>query len=177
MGMTATQLGSIFGRGAAAMNVLLKEHGFLEGGPGAWRPTELGKQFAQSHDFDNGYGGYAHRSWGWLSWTDGLVDALQASIEQNPDGIVAAPTTAASTAIVSANADSGQGFGKSRWVALAAVGVAAVAAPVAKNAWNRIAERRSAAQSAAAVADPVVEKTTSDDSAADDAANAADPKD
>lgn len=56
MGMSATQLASTFGREAAAMNVLLRDQGFLKVGLGAWRPTELGKQFVKSHDFDNGYG-------------------------------------------------------------------------------------------------------------------------
>ena len=74
MGLSATQLGSFFGRGGAAMNALLHEHGLIEGGPGAWRPTELGAQFAKWVDKDNGYGGYAHRAWSWLTWDDGVID-------------------------------------------------------------------------------------------------------
>lgn len=149
MGMTATQLGTVFGRGAAAMNVLLKEHGFLEGGPGAWMPTELGKQFAQSHDFDNGYGGYAHRSWGWLSWGDGLVDALKASIEQHPEGVLpAAPSVAAAAVAAAKDSDIGPSSGKTKWMALAAIGVVAVAVPAAQNVVNRFAERRAAAKNA-----------------------------
>lgn len=167
MGMTATQLGSVFGRGAAAMNLLLRDHGFLEGGPGAWRPTELGKQFAQSHDFDNGYGGYASRSWGWLSWTDGLIDALKASLEANPDGIVAsAPATVVKAATNPTTGASGQAFGKNKWAALAAaMGVVAVAAPAAKNVWNHITERRSAAATTAAIEDPAVEDAAVEDEA------------
>ncbi len=171
MGMTATQLGSMFGRGAAAMNILLKDHGFLEGSPGAWRPTELGKQFAQSHDFDNGYGGYAHRSWGWLSWTDGLIDALKASIEANPDGIVtSAPVAVVKAATAPTTGATGQAFGKNKWVALAALGVVAVASPVAKNVWNRITERRSAAATVAAVENPAVEDPAVEDPAVEDPA-------
>lgn len=179
MGMTATQLGSMFGRGAAAMNVLLKDHGFLEGSPGAWRPTELGKQFARSHDFDNGYGGYAQRSWGWLSWSDGLVEALKASIEANPDGIVpAVPTTVVQTAGARTTGATGQAFGKNKWAVMVAVGVVAVAAPVAKKVWSHITERRSAAATAAAdehaaiedgaVADPAVDVVTDGDAAVED---------
>src|SRR3954454_21536374 len=99
MGMSATQLGAAFNRSAAAMNVLLRDHGFLEGGPGAWRPTELGEQFANWVVRDNGYGGRAHRSWGWLTWSDGVVDALRASIEANPGGVVSTIPTAAREAV------------------------------------------------------------------------------
>lgn len=176
MGMTATQLGAIFGRGAAAMNSLLKEHGFLEGSPGAWMPTELGKQFAQSVDFDNGYGGYAHRSWGWLTWTDGLVDALKASIEKHPDGIAAAvPTAAAKAATVATSSTKGQALGRHKWMALAAMGVVA-AAPVAKNVWSRIAERRSTAAAAPRLVDPPVEEAAQAASAPDGDETAAEPK-
>lgn len=62
MGISATQLGALFGRGGAAMNVLLHEHGFIEGGPGAWSPTEFGEQFAKLVEKDNGYGGFAQRA-------------------------------------------------------------------------------------------------------------------
>jgi hypothetical protein len=171
MGMTATQLGSTFGRGAAAMNVLLRDHGFLEGSPGAWRPTELGKQFAKSVDFDNGYGGYAHRSWGWLSWSDGLIDALKASIEANPDGIVpSVPATVAKAASASATGAGGQAFGKYKWVVMAAIGVVAVAAPVAKNVRNRITEGRAAAATDAASEDATIEDSAVADSAVEDPA-------
>ena len=181
MGMTATQLGAIFGRGAAAMNLLLKEHGFLEGGPGPWMPTELGKQFAQSHDFDNGYGGFAHRSWGWLSWSDGLVDALKTSIEQNPDGIATAvPTSVAKAATVATNGNTGQASGRNKWVVLAVLGGVAAAAPTVKNAWNRLAQRRSTVDTASVVEGPPVDESAPDGSApdgsaADDAAKPAEP--
>lgn len=136
MGMTATQLGSTFGRGAKAMNVLLRDHGYLEGEPGHWLLTELGRPFANFHDFDNGYGGYAARSWGWLSWSDGLIDALKASIEANPDGIVSSvPTTFAKAATTDA---SRHAVGKYKWAVMAAIGVVAVAAPAAKNVRNRL---------------------------------------
>src|SRR4051794_11908319 len=116
MGMTATQLGSIFGRGARAMNVLLRDHGFLQGAPGDWQLTELGKQFATSVDFDNGYGGYAARSWGWLSWSDGVVDALKASIDANPDGVAPSVSRAvAKVATASTAGASGHAVGKYKW--------------------------------------------------------------
>lgn len=139
MQMTATQLGSIFGRGAAAMNVLLKDHGFLEGRPGDWQVTELGKQFVSSVDFDNGYGGYAHRTWGWLTWSDGLVDALKASVAANPNGIQSAVAEAATASPIDG---SGHALGKYKWPVMAAVGVVAAAAPAAKNVISRITARK-----------------------------------
>lgn len=135
MGMSATQLGSFFGRGGAAMNVLLHEHGLIEGGPGAWRPTELGAQFAKWVDKDNGYGGYAHRAWSWITWNDDVIDVLKASIKANPDGVLpAAPApvvvTAAAAGVKAASNSSGSGKGK--WIALGLLGATAVATPVIK---------------------------------------------
>lgn len=135
MGMSATQLGSFFGRGGAAMNALLHEHGLIEGGPGAWRPTELGAQFAKWVDKDNGYGGYAHRAWSWLTWDDDVIDVLKASIRANPDGVLPA---AQAPAVVSAAADSVQAAaknswsGKGKWIALGLVGGTAAASRVIK---------------------------------------------
>jgi len=172
MGKTATALGREFGRTAREMNKLLKDHGFMDGDPGAYRPTELGNPFAQSHDFDNGYGGFAHRQWGWLSWTDGLPDALRASMEANLDGVVSpAPAPAAVVTNVklgSAASRTGSGAGvqflnKNRWVAVVVLGGLAVSTPVARRAWNEkvrptaskvrasIAERNSARSAAQAV--------------------------
>lgn len=131
MGMSATQLGSFFGRGGAAMNALLHEHGFIEGGPGAWRPTELGAQFAKWVDKDNGHGGYAHRAWSWLTWNDDVIDVLTASIKANPDGVLpAAPAPVVGVGVkVAANSS---WSGKGKWIALGLLGVTAVATPVIK---------------------------------------------
>lgn len=94
---SARLLGQEFGgRTAAAMNLLPHDHGFLEGKPGAWGLTELGEKFAKWSDHDNGYGGYAHRAWSYITWDEKVTDALRASMKANPDGIVAtAPTPAA----------------------------------------------------------------------------------
>lgn len=166
MGMTATQLGSVFGRGAAATNVLLRDHGFLEGSPGAWRPTELGEQFAKWVDRDNGYGGYAHRSWGWLTWSDGLIDALKASIEANPDGIVpSVSATVETTVTASTTGAGGQTLGKYKWAVMAAVGVVTLAAPVVKSVRSRLAERK-----ATAATDAASDVAPQEDSAAADSA-------
>jgi hypothetical protein len=165
MGKTATDLGRELGRTAREMNKLLKDHGFMEGDPGAYRPTALGEQFAQSVSFDNGYGGFAHRQWGWLSWTDGLLNALKASMEANPHGVTAA--AAAPKAVVTnielspAALRSGSGAGgqflhKNGWVAVVVLAGLGASTPVARRAWHekvkpaaskvraRITERKSA---------------------------------
>ena len=163
MGMTATQLGAIFGRGAAAMNVLLKEHGFLEGGPGAWMRTNL-ESSSRSRTTSITATAATHTGRGaGSSLTDGLVDALRASIEQNPDGIATAvPTSVAKAGTVATNGNTGPAFGRNKWVALAAVGVVAAAAPAAMNAWNRLAQRRSAADTASVVGGPPVDEAVPD---------------
>jgi hypothetical protein len=165
MGKTATALGRELGRTAREMNKLLEDHGFMEGDPGAYRPTALGKQFAQANDFDNGYGGFAHRQWGWLSWTDGLVDALKASMEANPDGVM--PAAAAPESVVTniklspaasrlGSGAGGQFLHKNGWVAVLVLAGLGASTPVARRAWHekvkptaskvraRIAERMSA---------------------------------
>lgn len=164
MGMTATELAREFGRTAREMNKLLKDHGFMEGDPGEYRPTALGKQFAQAIDFDNGYGGSAHRQWGWLSWTDGLVDALKASMEAHPHGVMAAAAPEAvvtniklsPTALRSGSGAGGQFLHKNGWVAVVVLAGLGASTPVARRAWHervkptaskvraRIAERKSA---------------------------------
>ncbi|WP_162602304.1 hypothetical protein [Nocardioides daejeonensis] len=124
--MSATQLGSFFDRGAAAMNALLHKHGFLEGGPGAWRPTELGEQFAKWVDKDNGYGGSAYRAWSWLTWNDEVIAALKESIEANPNGIL--PTAPAVRAVVtSATSPANGSLGRGKWIALGVFGATAAA--------------------------------------------------
>lgn len=163
MGKTATALGCELGRTAREVNKLLKEHGFMEGDPGAYRPTALGEQFAQSVDFDNGYGGFAHRQWGWLSWSDGLVDALKASMEENPHGVIAtaAPEAVAGNVNLSPTAlrsESGAGgrLLQNGWIAVVVLAGIGASSPAARRAWHekvkptasrvraRIVERKSA---------------------------------
>lgn len=84
MGKSARVLGWEFGKTAAEMNQLFKEYGYLEGEPGAWRPTEKGSEFAEDHYHDNGYGGYAHRSWETRTWSQETGEALRADIEAAP---------------------------------------------------------------------------------------------
>lgn len=152
MAMTATQLGRLFERGAAATNLLLRDHGFLEGRPGAWQATELGKPFAHALGDSNDYGGYAARSWSWLAWSDDIVPVLRASMEAHPDGIVAA--TAPVRSVVATTSES-QGRGRHRLLAVAAVGAVALTVPAAKRAWTtRVRPAASRARQRLSSADP-----------------------
>jgi hypothetical protein len=78
-----------FGLGARDMNALLKKHGYLYGEAGAYGLTEKGKQFGEQHHHDNGYGGYAYRSWETTTWDDNLARALRADVKTNPEGVLA----------------------------------------------------------------------------------------
>ena len=90
MGKSARVLGSEFGRTAREMNALLKDYGYLRGEPGAYGLTEKGQQYGVEHYNENGYGGYAARSWETRTWKDGLADALRADMAAHPGGLTAA---------------------------------------------------------------------------------------
>ena len=166
MGMTATYLGKhVFARNARDMNKLLRLHNFLEGEPGAYRLTDLGKQFAKVVDFDKGYGGIAYRQWDFPSWNDGIVNALKASMKANPDGVLpaspapAAVVTKLSTAASRSVSTRSPGLNKKTVVVGLVVVGAVAAAPAAKDAWDnkvlptaakirsRVAERKAATAS------------------------------
>ena len=50
-------MGQDYGLTAVEMNFLLKEEGFLDGGPGTWTITEKGKQYADEQHHRRGTGG------------------------------------------------------------------------------------------------------------------------
>lgn len=89
MGKSARVLGWEFGRTARDMNALLKQYGYLDGTPGAYRLTEKGQQYAQEQYHSRGTGGYAHynRSWETRTWNDETAAALRTDIEVGPGGI------------------------------------------------------------------------------------------
>src|SRR5690606_8510310 len=81
MGKSARIIGwEDFGLNARDMNALLKEHGYLYGEPGAYGLTEKGARYGDEQHNENGYGGFAHRSWETRTWNDDLADALKADI-------------------------------------------------------------------------------------------------
>jgi hypothetical protein len=71
------------------MNGLLKEHGYLDGKPGAYGLTEKGQQYAEEQYHSRGTGGYAqyNRSWETRTWSDETEAALRADMEANPGGL------------------------------------------------------------------------------------------
>lgn len=86
MGKSARVLGQEFGRSAREMNQLLKEHGYLDGEPGAYQLTEKGKQYGENQYHSRGTGGYAHnnRNWETRTWNDETALALQADMKASP---------------------------------------------------------------------------------------------
>jgi len=147
MGRTATQLSYELGGSARTVNKLLLSHGFMEQvSPGVYRPTELGEQFATAVSKDNGYGGRAYREWGWLNWDDGIVDAVKASVEANPNGVVQPAAEAASSAATPAAEASRQAAAKAPltpgqkvalgFAALAGVLGVAAATPAGRRVFN-----------------------------------------
>ncbi len=89
MGKSARVLGWEFDRSAREMNELFREHGYLEGDPGAYRVTAKGLQYAEEKYHSRGSGGSAqyNPSWETRTWKDGTAAALQTDINLGPDGI------------------------------------------------------------------------------------------
>jgi hypothetical protein len=89
MGKSARVLGWEFGRTSREMNALLKQHGYLDGTPGAYGLTEKGQQYAQEQYHSRGTGGYAHynRSWETRTWNDETTAALKADMQASPRGV------------------------------------------------------------------------------------------
>lgn len=94
-GLTATEIGRRIRASAEVVNHLLLEKG-LHGEPGAYGLTEAGKAFGAAVDRDNGYGGWAHRSWGWNTWDESVIDELGATPQKIAD--LTATLTAAKAA-------------------------------------------------------------------------------
>lgn len=96
MGRSARVLGWEFGQSAREMNALLKEHGYLDGEPGAYGLTEKGERYAEEQYHSRGTGGYSHynRDWETRTWSDETAAALKADIQAEPEGpdLEAAPT-------------------------------------------------------------------------------------
>jgi hypothetical protein len=76
---SVTELGRRVGLSNQEFNVGLHLAGLLGGEPGAWWFTEQGKPFATVHNHDNGYGGYAHRSFDTTTWRETVTDKVDLS--------------------------------------------------------------------------------------------------
>ena len=83
MNLSATRIGKHFGLNGQEMNAVLCRLGILEGEPGNYALTELGKQFGRYNYFDNGYGGYAARAWDTISYDESIVDWLRQKMNES----------------------------------------------------------------------------------------------
>lgn len=94
MGKSARLLGFELGRTAREMNELFKQHGYLEGEPGAYGLTDKGAQYAEEQYHSRGTGGYAHYnpSWETRTWNDATIAALQADMRSDLGGATARNT-------------------------------------------------------------------------------------
>lgn len=82
MYFSATQIGKHFHLNGQEMNAVLKVLGILEGEPGNYSPTEFGKQFGRYNYFDNGYGGYAARSWDTIYYDESIINWISQRVNK-----------------------------------------------------------------------------------------------
>lgn len=70
------------GKTAREMNVLFREHGYLDGEPGNYETTPKGSQYASETSYERGTGGYSfyNASWDVRTWDEDVIDALNADI-------------------------------------------------------------------------------------------------
>ncbi len=73
MRITARRLGRMVGLDSKVVNQKLADLGYLAGKPGAWSITEEGKKHGEERYKDNGYGGYAARSWSYFVWDEDIA--------------------------------------------------------------------------------------------------------
>ena len=83
MNLSATRIGNTFHLNGQEMNAVLCKLGILEGKPGNYALTEMGKRFGRYNYFDNGYGGYAARAWGTISYDESIVDWLRQKMNES----------------------------------------------------------------------------------------------
>lgn len=76
MRKTAKKLGEMVGLDSKDVNKKLAEIGYLQGSPGNWVLTEQGARHGEVVYKDNGYGGYAARSWEYIVWDSDVAQQL-----------------------------------------------------------------------------------------------------
>ena len=77
--ISARGIGDQIGATGVEVNRLLKDQGFLYGKPGGYGLTHKGEKFGIQQAHDNGYGGYAHRSWETTHFDPSITEALDSS--------------------------------------------------------------------------------------------------
>lgn len=79
---SAKQIGEVLGLGPQTVNRALKDMGLLDGKPGNYSLTDLGKAIGELREKTNGYGGYAKRDWSFHMWDDSVIDQLKKFISR-----------------------------------------------------------------------------------------------
>ena len=81
---SARIIGLGLGLTAVETNQLLKEEGFLDGGPGMYTVTEKGRPFADEQHHSRGTGGYArfNPQWEQRTWDPSITDAIDLTAER-----------------------------------------------------------------------------------------------
>ncbi|AVV41797.1 hypothetical protein C6376_10440 [Streptomyces sp. P3] len=147
MGKSARVLGQEFGLSARQMNELLKEHGYLDGSPGAYGLTDKGQQYGEEQYHSRGTGGYAQYNpyWETRTWNDGTAAALRADMAAAPVGRPVAEDSSTREEDVfgyepfTDHGDDGGETPQPRWTGLVIGGVvvgALLIAPHVKPFWN-----------------------------------------
>ena len=77
MSLSAQRIGEMFGLTAQEMNMALKLLGYLDGEPGHYLPTEKCKPFYLQKYYDNGYRGYANRTWSTVTYDESVIEPLE----------------------------------------------------------------------------------------------------
>ena len=77
MSLSAQMIGEMFGLTAQEMNMALKLLGYLDGEPGHYLPTVKCKPFYLQKYYDNGYRGYANRTWSTVTYNESMIEPLE----------------------------------------------------------------------------------------------------
>lgn len=80
-GLSATDIGSQIGASNIEVNRLLKDQGFLDGKPGAYRLTSKGDEYGIQRDHDNGCSGTYHVAYTTTHFDPSILDAIDSSPE------------------------------------------------------------------------------------------------
>jgi len=70
---SAKQIGQIVNLTAQEVNKVLYDNGLLDGTPGNWTLTELGKKYGEIRKKSNNEGGWALREWQFPMWNEEVI--------------------------------------------------------------------------------------------------------
>lgn len=77
---SATMIGNKTGESGQQVNKRLEKHGLIKkGDSGEWELTELGKQYGEKFDDNNGIGGTYARKWTIIKWNEDFTNEFIAA--------------------------------------------------------------------------------------------------